>query len=128
MPEDKKTSKKKETPKKEAPKKEEAKKIAPKKEEPKKEEPKKAPAPKAEAKAKAPKLTTTKELFKAFATEAAGKDAATKAKLKAQFKRIWLPLKNKLTLLSSLKRNLVGKRGFFSYNQRVHYRRYLLIA
>ena len=37
-------------------------------------------------------------------------------------------LKNKLTLLSSLKRNLVGKRGFFSYNQRVHYRRYLLIA
>mgnify|MGYP003632329379 FL=1 len=80
------------TPKKKAaPKKEEAKKVTPNK-----EEPKKAPAPKAEDKPKAaPKLKTTGELLKAFATEAGGKDAATKAKLKVQLKKDLAALKNK---------------------------------
>ena len=76
MPEDKKTSKKKETPKKE-----EAKKIVPKKEEPKKE-----PTPKAETKAPS-KPKTASEVRRDFAVAAQGKDNATKAKLKAQFRK-----------------------------------------
>ena len=96
MPEDKKTSKKKETPKKETPQKEEAKKIVPKKEEPKKEAPK-AEAPKAEAPKKEPtpkaetkapsKPKTASEVRRDFAVAAQGKDNATKAKLKAQFRK-----------------------------------------
>ena len=70
------------TPKKKAaPKKEEAKKEAPKK-----EAPKKASAPKAEAKA-APKPKTASEVRRDFAEAAQGKDNATKAKLKAQFRK-----------------------------------------
>ena len=86
MPENKKTSKKKEAPKKEA------KKITPKKEEPKKEE-----TPKAEPKAKAttPKLKTAGELLKAYGAASAGKDAATKAKLKVKLKEDLAALKKK---------------------------------
>ena len=75
-------SSKKITPKKKAaPKKEEA-----KKEEAKKEAPKKAPAPKAETKA-SPKPKTASEVRRDFAEAAQGKDNATKAKLKAQFRK-----------------------------------------
>jgi hypothetical protein len=76
MPENKKTATKKETPKKETP----------VKASPKKEAPKKAPAPKAEAKA-APKPKTASEVRRDFAVAAQGKDNATKAKLKAQFRK-----------------------------------------
>ena len=76
MPENKKTVTKKETPKKETP----------VKASPKKEAPKKAPAPKAEAKA-APKPKTASEVRRDFAEAAQGKDNATKAKLKAQFRK-----------------------------------------
>ena len=76
-------SSKKITPKKKAaPKKEEA----PKKEAPKAEAPKKAPAPKAETKA-SPKPKTASEVRRDFAEAAQGKDNATKAKLKAQFRK-----------------------------------------
>jgi hypothetical protein len=90
MPENKKTSKKKEAPKKEA------KKITPKKEEPKKEETPKA-EPKVEPKAKAttPKLKTAGELLKAYGAASAGKDAATKAKLKVKLKEDLAALKKK---------------------------------
>ena len=86
-------SSKKITPKKKAaPKKEESKKEAPKQEAPKAEAPKKEPTPKAETKA-SPKLKTAGELFKAFSGAAARKDAATKAKLKAQLKKDLASLK-----------------------------------
>ena len=81
MPENKKTTTKKESPKKVTPVK-----ASPKKEAPKKEAPKKAPAPKAEAKA-APKPKTPSEVRRDFAEAAQGKDNATKAKLKAQFRK-----------------------------------------
>ena len=91
MPEDKKTSKKKETPKKEeakkiVPKKEEPKKEAPKAEAPKAQAPKKEPTPKAETKAPS-KPKTASEVRRDFAVAAQGKDNATKAKLKAQFRK-----------------------------------------
>jgi hypothetical protein len=76
MPENKKTASKKETPKK----------ATPVKASPKKEEPKKAPTPKAEAKA-SPKPKTASEVRRDFAEAAQGKDNATKAKLKAQFRK-----------------------------------------
>lgn len=76
MPENKKTASKKETPKKETP----------VKDSPKKEAPKKAPAPKAETKA-SPKPKTASEIRRDFAVAAQGKDNATKAKLKAQFRK-----------------------------------------
>jgi len=81
MPENKKTAAKKETPKKV-----EAKKVEAKKEAPKAEAPKKAPAPKAETKA-SPKPKTASEVRRDFAEAAQGKDNATKAKLKAQFRK-----------------------------------------
>ena len=76
MPENKKTATKKETPKKETP----------VKASPKKEAPKKAPTPKTEAKA-SPKPKTASEVRRDFAEAAQGKDNATKAKLKAQFRK-----------------------------------------
>lgn len=52
--------------------------------------------PKPEPKAKAPtKAKTAGELLEAFATEAGGKDAATKAKLKIQLKKDLASLKAK---------------------------------
>ena len=91
MPENKKTVAKKETPKKAEAKKEAPKAEAPKKEAPKAEDPKllfgeKAPAPKAETKA-SPKPKTASEVRRDFAEAAQGKDNATKAKLKAQFRK-----------------------------------------
>ena len=50
------------------------------------EAPKKAPAPKAETKA-SPKPKTASEVRRDFAVAAQGKDNATKAKLKAQFRK-----------------------------------------
>jgi len=70
----------------------------------KKQAPKKAATPKTEAKPKAKpkpesktptKAKTAGELLEAFATEAGGKDAATKAKLKIQLKKDLASLKAK---------------------------------
>ena len=74
----------------------------------KKQAPKKAATPKTEAKTEAKpkakpkpesktptKAKTAGELLEAFATEAGGKDAATKAKLKIQLKKDLASLKAK---------------------------------